>query len=396
MYDFDQIIDRGGTSKKWDNRLYPIDESKPLCPMWIADMDFPIPECVLSAVRARLEHPILGYCDLDPRFRQSVADWAERRWGVTEIQPEFIDYQNSAVGGVVAALKTFTQPGDPVLIHLPNYTGFTYGLLHAGCRLVGSPLVQDENGIFRMNFSDMEKKIVEEHIKCMIFCSPHNPTGRVWTKKELEQMGALCEKYGVSVISDEVWADFVYAPACYLPTALASGHLRQNTVTMGGASKTFNLSGLHTSYSIVYNEDLRRRYRKKASESHYNSPNTLSAAALIGAYTGGEQYVDELTAYIRANMELAHDFISRDIPELRSSLPEGTYTMWLDFTGTGYSDEENISRLGREGLIISPAKDYNSSGWFRMNMACPRTQIKQALHALKAALSSPPSLSGTH
>ncbi len=187
-----------------------------------------------------------------------------------------------------------------------------------------------------------------------------------------------------------MWADFVYAPARYLPTALAFGYLRQNTVTVGGASKTFNLSGLHTSYSIVYDEDLRQRYRKKAAESHYNSPNTLSAAALIGAYTGGDRYVDELTAYIRANMELAHNFISHNLPELRGSLPEGTYTMWLDFTGTGCSDEENIRRLGREGLILSPAKDYNASGWFRMNMACPRVQIVRALQALKAALSTAP------
>jgi len=388
MYDFDRILDRSGTSKKWDNRLYPVDESKPLHSLWIADMDFPIPDCVLSAIRARLDHPILGYCDLDPRFGRSVAGWAERRWGVAGLQPEFVDCQNSAVGGVVAALKTFTQPGDPVLIHLPDYTGFIYGALHAGCRLVGSPLVQDENGVFRMDFADMEQKITQEHIKCMIFCSPHNPTGRVWSQEELEQMGALCEKYGVSVISDEVWADFVYAPARYRPTALACGWLRQNTVTVGGASKTFNLSGLHAAYSIVYDEDLRRRYRKKAAESHYNSPNTLSVAALIGAYTGGDRYVDELTAYIRANMELAHGVICRDLPALRSYLPEGTYTMWLDFTGTGCSEEENIRRLGAEGLVLSPGRDYNAPGWFRINLACPRVQIEQSLQALKAALSS--------
>jgi len=388
MYDFDQIIDRRGSSKKWDNRLYLVDGTKPLSPLWIADMDFPIPDCVLSAIRTRLEHPILGYCDIDPRFSQSVAGWAERRWGVTGLQPEFVDCQNSAMGGVASALRTFTRPGDPVLIHLPDYTGFTYCALHTGCRLVGSPLVQDESGVFRMDFEDMERKITEEHIKCMIFCSPHNPTGRVWTGGELEQMGALCEKYGVSVISDEVWADFVYDPARYLPTATASGWLRQNTITVSGASKTFNLSGLHTAYSIVYDEGLRRLFRKRASESHYNSPNTLSVAALIGAYTEGDQYVDELTAYIRTNMELAHSFISRDLPALRSCLPEGTYTMWLDFTGTGYSEEENIRRLGKEGLMLSPGRDYNLSGWFRMNMACPRVQIEQALQALKAALVS--------
>lgn len=386
MYNFGQMIDRSGFSKKWDNRLYPVDEGRPLSPMWIADMDFAVPDCVLDAVRERLEHPTLGYCDLDPRFARSAADWARKRWDAPDVRPEYIGYQNSAMGGVVSALNTLTQPGDPVLVHLPNYTGFTYGIAHAGCRMVGSPLVQDQDGIFRMDWEDMERRITEEHIKCMIFCSPHNPTGRVWTREELERLGALCERHGVSVISDEVWADFVFRPARCLPLATTSDYLRRSTVTVCGASKTFNLSGLHVAYSIVYDNDLRRRYQKKAAESHYNSPNTLSAAALIGAYTGGERYVDELTEYIRKNMEAAHGFISQKIPAVKSYLPEGTYNMWLDFTGTGHSQEENIRLLGQQGLIISPGSDFNAAGWFRVNLATPRVQLEQGLQALKSAL----------
>lgn len=386
MYNFDQMIDRAGLSKKWDNRLYPVDEGKPPSPMWIADMDFAVPDCVLDAIRGRLEHPTLGYCDLDPRFAQSAADWARERWDASDIRPEYIGYQNSAMGGVVAALKTLTEPGGPVLVHLPNYTGFTYAIAHTGCRMVGSPLVRDEDGIFRMDWEDMERKITEEHIKCIIFCSPHNPTGRVWTQEELERMGALCQRYGVSVISDEVWADFVFRPAHCLPTASVSNYLRRNSITVCGASKTFNLSGLHVAYSVVYDNDLRRRYQKKASESHYNSPNTLSAAALIGAYTGGRRYVDELTAYIRENMETAHRYISQKIPAVKSYLPEGTYNMWLDFTGTGYSQEENIRRLGQQGLTISPGSDFNAPGWFRVNLAVPRVQLEQGLQALRSAV----------
>lgn len=383
MYDFDRKIDRSGFSKKWDNRLYPVDESRPLSPMWIADMDFPVPDCVLDAVRTRLEHPTLGYCSLDPRFSRAVADWARERWGAADIQPEYVNCENSAVGGVVSALKTFTRPGDPVLVHLPNYTGFTFAIAHAGCRMAGSPLIRDEAGVFRMDWADMERKFSQEHVRCMILCSPHNPTGRVWTREELERAGALCEKYGVSVISDEVWADFVFKPAHYLPTAAACDYLRRNTVTVCGASKTFNLSGLHTAYSIVYDDDLRRRYQKKASESHYNSPNTLSAAALIGAYTGGQRYVDELKAYIRKNMEAADEFLGREVPAVRGYLPEGTYNMWLDFTGTGRSQEDNIRLLGEQGLILSPGSDYNAEGWFRINLACPREQVEQGLQALK-------------
>lgn len=385
MYNFDAAIDRGGFSKKWDNRLYPVDESKPLSAMWIADMDFAVPDCVLSAIRGRLDHPTIGYCNLDPRFAQSVSHWAESRWGVPEVKPEYVDYQNSALGGVVSALKTFTQPGEAVLIHLPNYTGFIYCIAHAGCRMVGSPLVRDENGVFHMDLEDMERKIQSEHIKCMLFCSPHNPTGRVWTGEELERMGALCQRYGVFIISDEVWADFVFAPARYRPTALATPYLRENTVTVCGASKTFNISGLHCSYSIVYEDGLRGRYRQQMAQSHYNAENPLSAAALIGAYTGGGQYVDELTAYVHKNMELAHSFISQEVPDIHSALPEGTYTMWLDFTATGRTQEENIRRLGSQGLILSPGGDYNAQGWFRVNLACPRARVEQALQSLKAA-----------
>ena len=387
MYDFDQKLDQRGYDVKWDAPRYPVAQDKPLIPMWVADMDFAVPDCVLDGIRARLDHPAFGYCDSpDPRFAQSIIDWMRERRGVTDVRPELIRYQNSALGGVVAAIKTFTQPGDPVLVHLPNYNGFTHAIADAGRRLAGSPLVRDREGVFRMDLADMERRILEENIKCLLFCAPHNPTGRVWTREETEQVCALCEKHGVSIISDEVWADFVYAPVRHVSPAQVSGYAHENTITICGASKTFNLAGLHTSYSVVYNDDLRKRFHKRSGESNCNEPNTLSVAALIGAYTGGHQYVDELVAYIRQNMELACDFINREVPGVESRLPEGTYTMWLDFTGTGRTQEENIRRLGDQGLVLSPGKDYHSEGWFRMNVACPRAQVEQALQALETAM----------
>lgn len=386
MYDFDQVLEHRGTSTKWDAPRYPAAADKPLLPMWIADMDFAVPDCVLDAIRARLAHPVFGYCDTDPRFAQAAIDWAKARRGVDDIAPEHIRYQNSSLGGVVAAIQTLTAPGGPVLVHLPNYNGFTKAIADAGRRLVGSPMVQDERGLFRMDLEDMERRIRAEDIKCLLFCSPHNPTGRVWDREELEGMCALCERLDVSIISDEVWSDFVFAPARHISTARVTDYARRNTITLNGASKTFNLAGLHTSYSIVYDGALRERYHRQSALSHYNAPNTLSAAALIGAYTGGHRYVDELTAYIRRNMELAHDFISREIPAVSSCLPQGTYTMWLDFTASGRSEEEDIRRLGAQGLVIGPGSDYHGEGWFRMNLACPRAQVELALRALKAAM----------
>ena len=386
MHNFDRSIDRRGFSKKWDLPRYPSASDKPLSPMWIADMDFAVPDCVLDEIRARLEHPVFGYSDPDPRFAQAVIQWAQDRHGITDLQPEYIRCQNSALGGVVTAIQTLTQPGDPVLVHLPNYNGFTKAISDAGRRLVGSPLVQDKNGIFRIDLEDMDRRIQEEHIKCLIFCSPHNPTGRVWTREEIEAVCRLCEKRGVFLISDEVWSDFVFAPAQHISTTQVSPYAHEHTITLNGASKTFNLAGLHASYSIVYSGELRRVYHKLSDASHCNAPNTLSLAALIGAYTGGRAYVDELVSYIRRNMELVHSFIGREVPNVRSYLPEGTYTMWLDFTATGRSEEENSRRMGAEGLVINPASDYNGNNWFRMNTACPRSLVEQALQQLKAAM----------
>ena len=386
MYDFDQRLDHRGFSKKWDSPRYPAAADKPLSPMWIADMDFPVPGCVLDAIRERLEHPFFGYCDTDPRFAQAIIRWARDRWGVTDLQPEFIRCQNSALGGVVTAIQTLTRPGDPVLIHLPNYNGFTKAIADAGRRLVGSPLVRDRDGVFRMDLEDMDRRIQAENIKCLIFCSPHNPTGRVWTREEIASVCALCEKRGVALISDEVWADFVFAPARHISTAQVSGYAHEHTITLNGASKTFNLAGLHASYSIVYNPELRRRYHQNSLAGHCNGPNTLTVAALIGAYTGGQAYVDELVPYIRQNMELIHSFICREVPSVRSYLPEGTYTMWLDFTATGRSEAENARLMGEQGLVINPASDYNGDNWFRMNTACPRSLVEQALRQLKAAM----------
>lgn len=386
MYDFDRKVDRSGYSLKWDQPLYPVAEGKPLIPMWIADMDYATPDCVLDAIRRRLEQPTFGYADPDPAFAQAVVEWARQRRGVEDLKPEYVQYQNSTVGAIVAAIKTLTQPGEPVLVHLPNYTGFTYGIADAGRRLVGSPLVMDDEGVFRMDLEDMEKKILEEKIRCMILCSPHNPTGRVWEKEELVAAAALCEKHGVSIISDEVWADFVFAPARHIPTALVSDYARENTISTYGATKTFNLAGLRIAYSIVYGDKLRAAYQKKNGENHYNVPNTLSMAALVGAYTGGKEYTDQLLEYIYGNMKYADAYIKENIPQVKSYLPQGTYTLWLDFGGTGRTDEENMERMGREGLIMSPASEYNGRGWFRMNMACPRAQVEAAVAALKAAM----------
>ncbi len=386
MYNFDEIIDRRGTSQKWDAPPYPVGNVEPL-PMWIADMDFATPDCVVDAIKARLEHPIMGYFEPEPRFYDCIARWSARYRGVTGVLPQQILYQNSAVGAIVSAIRLFSAPGQGVLVHIPHYTGFGYALADNDRKLIGSPLVPDEQGIFRMDFADMEQKIKAYNIGCMILCSPHNPTGRVWTEAELRQAADLCVRYGVKIISDEVWSDFVFDSNKHVPTPLVSDYARKNTVSLYGAAKTFNLAGLRTSYSICYDTALADVYKKMCVSTHYNGPNVLSVAAMIGAYSDGDRYVEELLGYIRENMIFADRFIKERVPALKSYLPEGTYTLWLQFENTGRSDEENMLRMSRLGLVGDPAHKYSASGYFRLNVACPRSRLEAALNLIKTALS---------
>lgn len=383
-YDFDRVIDRRGYSEKWDEPPYGIQGD--ITPMWVADMDFAVPDFVLQGLRQRLEQPTLGYASLDARYKPAVLGWYARRHGVKELRPEQLSYQNSTIGALVSALQVFTQSGDPVLVNTPNYTGFTNALRNTGRVLVQSPLRRDQNGIYRMDFADMEQKIHENGIRCFILCTPHNPTGRVWTADELQTLGNLLQKHHVRVIVDEIWADFVFTPNRHLFVPQISDYLRANSIVLGGATKTFNLAGLHACYAVVCDETLRRSYEAACTATHYNEVNTLTAQALIAAYEQGDGYVDALLDYIRANMQHTLQALGQQLPKLGVYLPEGTYTMWLSLQNTGRSDEENRSRIAAQGLVLSPAQSYNDQGHFRMNLACPRAQLQTALQKLALAL----------
>lgn len=385
QYEFDQVLDRRGKGIKWDAPPYGADPAE-MVPMWVADMDFATPDYVTGAIARRLAHPTFGYFELDSRFYDAVISWQSKRHGCTGLLPEMIRYQNSTVGGLVAAVRLLTEPGGPVLVNQPNYTGFTYGIKDAGRQMVLSPLKQDENGIFRMDLDDMEHKIAREGIHCAILCSPHNPSGRVWTQEELERFSALCEKYGVYVVADEIWSDFVFTPNRHIPTQQATAYLREHTIAFSAPTKSFNLAGLCISYSMVFGEELRARFHAFCKRDHYNVPNVLSAEALIGAYQNGHAYVDALLAYIRTNMELVSTTLARELPKAGVYLPEGTYTMWIDTHNLSGTDDEIIARLVKAGVVPNAAEDYNGTGHIRLNLACPRSQVQLALERMVQAL----------
>lgn len=290
-YDFTSIIDRKGRDAlsvdAVGNPAYVYPLPKPgfdIIPMWIADMNFPVVPTVQQAMVDRISHPIFGYFSPSKEYFDCIIRWQKDHNSVEGLQSKHIGYENGVLGGVATALSVCCSRGDKVLLHAPTYIGFTNTLRDNGYEIVHSPLRLDENGVWRMDYADMEKKLKEQKIHAAIFCSPHNPCGRVWEKWEIEEAMALYKKYDVTVISDEIWSDIILPGHKHIPTQSVIEDAKMRTVALYAPSKTFNLAGLIGSYHIIYNDRLRDRCEKESSLCRYNEINVLSMHALIGAY----------------------------------------------------------------------------------------------------------------
>lgn len=289
-YDFTSIMDRRGMDAIAVDGLGhgfapdPPKEGWDVIPMWVADMNFPTVPTIPEAIIERAKHPAYGYFDAADEYYDSIIRWHEKRNGVTGLTKECIGYENGVLGGVISALTCFAAPGDAVLVHSPTYIGFTFSLENNGYKIVHSPLVKDADGVWRMDYADMDKKLKANHIHAAIFCSPHNPCGRVWEHWEIEKAMEVYKANDCIVISDEIWSDIILAGHRHTPTQMVSEDARMRTVALYAPSKTFNLAGLVGSYHIIYNPALRDRVVAKSSKPHYNDMNVLSMHALIGAY----------------------------------------------------------------------------------------------------------------
>ena len=302
-YDFTTIMDRRGRDAIAVDSVGKIPGFAPeapaegfdLIPMWVADMNFPTAPSITEALHNRIDHPAFGYFSPTDEYYDAIIRWQTTRNGVKGLTKDCIGYENGVLGGLVSALRVMCSPGDNVLVHTPTYIGFTNTLRNNGWNIVHTPLVPDGDGVPRMDYDDMEKKLRDKHIHAAILCSPHNPCGRVWEREELERAYALFKKYDVRVVSDEIWSDLILAGHTHIPSQSISDDARHRTVALYAPSKTFNLAGLVGSYHIIYDRTLRDRIRKESSLSHYNEMNVLSMHALTGAYSPeGAQWVDEL------------------------------------------------------------------------------------------------------
>ena len=395
-YDFTSMIDRRGHdavavegigSRFWGNEPAAPREGFDAIPMWVADMNFATVPTIPEAIIERAKHPLYGYFAPRDEYFDSIIRWQERRNGVRGLEREHIGYENGVLGGVVSALNAVCSKGDAVLLHSPTYIGFTGSLGNNGYKMVHSELVRDENGVWRMDFEDMERKIRENRIHAAVFCSPHNPTGRVWERWEIERFMALCEKYDVYVVSDEIWSDIILAGSQHIPTQSVSEDARNRTVALYAPSKTFNLAGLIGSYHIIYGRWLRERVEKESSLPHYNDMNVLSMHALIGAYRPeGYEWLDELLEVIGGNVDYACDYINERFEGVSVSKPQGTYMLFLDCADWCASHDKSLDELIKAGWDVGVAwqdgRAFFGKSHIRMNLALPLERVKEAFSRL--------------
>ncbi len=394
-YDFTTVMDRRGRDAMAVDAVgsdqfgitAPREGFDPI-PMWVADMNFPVVPTIQQAIIDRVNHPAFGYFNPSEAYLDSIIRWQREHNGVKELREEHIGYENGVLGGVASALSVLCSRGDHVLLHSPTYIGFTNTLENNGYHIVLSPLKKDENGVWRMDYADMEKKIVENHIHAAIFCSPHNPTGRVWERGEVEQAMELYRRHDVTVISDEIWSDIILPGHTHVPTQSVSEDARNRTIAFYAPSKTFNLAGLVGSYHIIYNKTLRERMEKESSLCHYNSMNVLSMHALVGAYTPeGSEWVQQLCEVLDGNLRWAVEFVRQNFPGMEVSMPQGTYMLFLDCGGwlkrTGKTLDELLHAGWDVGVVWQDGRPFHGPSHIRMNLALPRIRVEEAFERLR-------------
>ncbi|MEW4371488.1 MalY/PatB family protein [Paenibacillus kandeliae] len=386
---FDHPPQRKGTnSEKWD-LLHHIFGTEDVLPLWVADMDYAIAQPIQQALQNSAEHGVIGYSFKSTSYHEALKNWMQHKHG-WQIEDEWVVFTPGVVAALNFAVQTFTDHGDKVMIQTPVYPPFYSVVTGHGREVVTSPLKQLDNGQYEMDFDHLERTL-DESVKLFILCSPHNPIGRVWTRDEMERLEALCSKYNIIVVSDEIHGDLVHEPNRHIPYAMLSESARNRSIICTAPSKTFNIAGLNTSNIIIPNKELRDAFALKVNNFGVGSISQFGAVATEAAYRGGQEWLEQCMAYIRSNMQYVQQYIGEHLPELSVNLPEATYLLWINFRSLKMEQKDLVSFLlddARIALNDGRAFGMNGEGFMRMNLACSRSLLEEAMERLHRALVS--------
>ena len=394
-YDFETMLDRRGKDALAVDSIGAPDGFGPAgpkegfdaIPMWVADMNFATCPAIQEAIIRRAQHPAFGYYEISSAYYEAIMRWQGKRNGAAGLERKHIGYENGVLGGVISTLNVLCSRGGNVLVQSPTYIGFLHALENNGYHIVYNPLIHDESGAWRLDYEDMEQKIVEHRIQATIFCNPHNPCGRVWEPEEIRKAMEIFERHGVWVVSDEIWSDLMLNGHRHTPTQSVNDYARNHTAAFYAPSKTFNLAGLVGSYHIIYNDWLRERQGKEASLSCYNTMNVLSMHALTGAYSPeGEEWVDQLNGVLSGNINYAADLIQNRWKGVSVQKPEGTYMLFLhceDWCRAHGKTAEGLQKAGTDvGIAWQDGRPFGDPWGIRMNLALPFHKVKEAFGRL--------------
>ena len=386
QYDFDTPIDRTHTWSIKHDFKKENGKADDILPLWVADMDFRSPDSVVEALKKAVDHGIFGYSRADESYFDAVAAWYQKRHHLT-LQPEWMTCTPGIVFALSIAVRAFTQEGDAVLIQPPVYHPFSRAILRNKRTLVENPLVL-KDGHYEMDLEDLEQKVLDEHVKLMILCNPHNPVGRVWTREELTALADICLRHHVYVISDEIHGDFVWQGHEQTPYASISEEACLHSMMCTAPSKTFNLAGMATSNLFIPDPEMRRKFRSELLDVGQENMNRLGLFACRAAYEGGGEWLDQLIGYLAGNLALVRDFCKDRVPQIQLVEPEGTYLAWLDCRELGMTDDELMAFFSNEAKVwLDPGthSGEQGSGFMRFNLGSSRSVIAQALDQIEAA-----------
>lgn len=387
-FNFDKIIDRTNNfSAKWSEMNKNFGTNN-LLPMWVADMDFLTAPCVMEALKDRLEQGIFGYTTRPSSYNESIVNWLDNRFS-WKINQEWLMFSPAVITSISLLIQNLTQKNDKIMIQEPVYSPF-HNIVESNERsLVISPLVKLDDGSYVMDYEDIESKIKD--VKVFILCNPHNPVGRVWTREELTRLGEICLKHNVLVISDEIHSDIILKNHKHTPFASISKEFSENTITCMAPTKTFNLAGLQSSFLVISNPYYYEVMDKAFSILDIKRNNAFSLVATEAAYNYGEDWLYELIKYIEDNVDFAIDYIKNHMPQLKVKKPEGTYLLWVDFSNLNVDKKDLKNALINKGRIaLSDGSSFGigGDGYYRINLACPRSMVLEGLKRIEFAIKS--------